>query len=196
MRVAVSIRAGRISSATLLRRLGNESRKNRIYKAFRELGRVVRTVVLLRYLSEPGLRDSIAVITNRVESFHNFAGWLAFGDSGIATNDPDHMEKVVKFNELLANCVIYCNAVELTAVLNRLKAEGYPVRADDVVTLSPYMTRHIRRFGDYVLDLSPPGAAVATRLDLDEEDGAAAPSGRDAAAPAPAGQSPAGGRGG
>ncbi len=180
MRVAVSIRAGRISSATLLRRLGNESRKNRIYKAFRELGRAVRTVVLLRYLSEPGLRDSIAVITNRVESFHNFAGWLAFGDSGIATNDPDHMEKVVKFNELLANCVIFHNAVELTAVLNQLKSEGYPVRAEDVAALSPYMTRHIRRFGDYVLDLSPPGAAVATRLDLDD---AAGPSGQDAVAP-------------
>jgi TnpA family transposase len=175
MRVAVSIREGRISSSALLRRLGNESRKNRIYKAFRELGRAVRTVVLLRYLSEPGLRDSITTITNRVESFHNFAGWLAFGNTVITDNDPVHMEKVVKFNELLANCVIFYNAVELTVVLNQLKAEGHPVRAEDVATLSPYMTRHIRRFGDYVLDLSPPGAVAATRLDLDEEPAEPAP---------------------
>ena len=81
MRVVISIREGRISSSALLRRLGNESRKNRIYKAFRELGRAVRTVVLLRYLSEPELRESITTITNRVESFHNFAGWLRFGKS-------------------------------------------------------------------------------------------------------------------
>ncbi|HKR48902.1 MAG TPA: Tn3 family transposase [Pseudonocardiaceae bacterium] len=30
-----------------------------LYRAFRELGRVIRIIVLLRYLSEPALRDSI-----------------------------------------------------------------------------------------------------------------------------------------
>ncbi|MBH8605906.1 Tn3 family transposase, partial [Thermoactinomyces sp. CICC 10522] len=33
-------------------RLSNDSRKNRLYKAFRELGRVVRTVFLLEYISD------------------------------------------------------------------------------------------------------------------------------------------------
>src|SRR5262249_2593170 len=42
LRTAISIREGRVSSVTLLRRLGNHSRKNRLYRAFRELGRVVR----------------------------------------------------------------------------------------------------------------------------------------------------------
>jgi len=36
-----------------LRKLGNYSRKNRLYQAFRELGRVVRTVFLLQSLSAP-----------------------------------------------------------------------------------------------------------------------------------------------
>ena len=40
-------------------------------------------MVLLRYLSEPELRDSITTITNRVESFHNFSKWLGFGNAGI-----------------------------------------------------------------------------------------------------------------
>ncbi|MEV4224914.1 Tn3 family transposase [Nonomuraea sp. NPDC049725] len=43
LRTAISIRENRISSVTLLRRLGNHSRKNRLYRAFRELGRAVRT---------------------------------------------------------------------------------------------------------------------------------------------------------
>lgn len=171
MRVVISIREGRISSSALLRRLGNESRKNRIYKAFRELGRAIRTIVLLRYLSEPEPRESITTITNRVESFHNFSKWLSFGNAGvIADNDPDHMEKIVKFNELLANCVIFYNAAELTVVLNQLAAEGHPVRGEDIAALSPYTTRHILRFGDYVLDLSPPTSAVSTHLELDAGD--------------------------
>ena len=35
-----------------MRRLSSNSRKNRIYKAFREVGRVMRTVALLRFLVE------------------------------------------------------------------------------------------------------------------------------------------------
>jgi Tn3 transposase DDE domain len=37
-----------------------------------------------------------------------------------------------------------------------LMAEGYPVKREDVAALSPYLTRHIKRFGDYFVDLSTP----------------------------------------
>ena len=74
LRTAISIRENRMSSVTLLRRLGNHSRKNRLYRAFRELGRAIRTITLLRYLSEPQLREQITQVTNRNEAFHGFAG--------------------------------------------------------------------------------------------------------------------------
>lgn len=45
---------GWLSSATLMRRLRSNSRKNRIYRVFREVGRSMRTVALLRcYLADP-----------------------------------------------------------------------------------------------------------------------------------------------
>jgi len=176
MRVVVCIRQGRISSSALLRRLGNESRKNRIYKAFREPGRAIRTIVVLRYLSEPELRESITTITNRVESFHNFSKWLSSANAGvIADNHPDHMEKIVKFNELLADCVIFYNAAELTVILKQPVAEGHPVRSEDMAALSPCATKHIHRFGDYLLDLSPLTSAVSTHLKLEAGTGPAEP---------------------
>ncbi len=157
VRTVISIREGRVSSVVLLRRLRNDSRKNRLYRAFRELGRVSRTIVLLRYLSEPELREGITAITNRAEAFHGFAKWLTFGHAGvISDNDPDTMEKIVKFNELLANCLIFQTSVDMMRVLNQLQREGHAIDPADVATLSPYMTRHIRHVGDYVLDLSPP----------------------------------------
>lgn len=55
-------------------------------------------------------------------------------------------------------------------MLNQLQANGHRVTAAAVGGLSPYTTSHIRRFGDYVLDESPPPDAVRTRLDLDEVD--------------------------
>lgn len=43
IQVALSVRVGKLQPSILLRKLGHESRKNRLYQAFRELGRVVRT---------------------------------------------------------------------------------------------------------------------------------------------------------
>ncbi|MET9660181.1 transposase [Streptomyces sp. NPDC006510] len=106
MRMVLSIREGRLSSAALLRRLGNESRRSRIYQAYRELGRVMRTIVLLRFLSEPELRESIQSMTNKVEAFHKCSNWLRFAGEEMRDNDPDDQEKLIKFNELLANCLI------------------------------------------------------------------------------------------
>lgn len=167
LRTGISIREGRLSSVTLLRRLGNHSRKNRLYKAFRELGRVIRTITLLRFLSEPELREQITAITNRAEAFHGFAQWLMFGGHLIGHNDPDHQERVVKFNELIANCAIYSTALDITDAANALAAEGHPVDPDDLATITPYITRTIRRFGDWVLNLTPPEAIPVTRLDLE-----------------------------
>ena len=58
LRVALSIKAGRISASTILRRLGTYSRKNRLYQAFCEPGRVVRSGFLLRYISDKELRSA------------------------------------------------------------------------------------------------------------------------------------------
>ena len=166
LRTGISIREGRLSSVTLLRRLGNHSRRSRLYKALRELGRVVRTVTLLRYLSEPALREHITAVTNRTESFHNYATWLMIGGRLIGHNDPDYQERVVKFNELIANAAIYSTALDITDAANALAAEGHPVDTDDLATITPYITRTIRRFGDWVLNLEPPDSSPVTRLDL------------------------------
>ena len=72
----------------------------------------------------------------------------------------------MKFNEVLANCVIYQNACDITAAANALAADGHPVDPDDLATIAPYITHTIRRFGDWVLDLSPPEAAPVTALNL------------------------------
>jgi hypothetical protein len=127
MQVVLSIRAGRLSSTPLLRRLGTESRKNNIYKAFRELGRVIRTITLLRYISEPELREEITAATNKVESYNEFSAWLRFGHDTIERNDPAEQEKIIKFNTLLANCVIFHTALDMTTVLRQLAAKGLEI---------------------------------------------------------------------
>jgi len=153
LRVVLSIKAGKVSSSTLLRKLSNYSRKNRLYQAFRELGRVTRTLFLLDYISDMELREQITATTNKVEAYNGFSKWLFFGGDGvIADNDPEEQEKVIKYNDLVANAVIFQNVVDQTRILRMLKEEGFPINREDVATLSPYVTSHIKRFGDYVID--------------------------------------------
>lgn len=88
LRTAISIREGRVSSVTLLRRLGNHSHKNRLYRAFRELGSVIRTVTLLRYLSEPGLRElANCAIYSTALDITDVANGLAAEGYPVATDD-------------------------------------------------------------------------------------------------------------
>ncbi|HEY0688417.1 MAG TPA: Tn3 family transposase, partial [Kribbella sp.] len=153
MQVAISISEGELSSSTLMRRLRSNSRKNRLYKVFREVGRSVRTVALLRYLADPQLRARVTAATNKVESYNGFAQWLSFGNNGVlANNDPDEQEKLIKFNTLLANLVIFHNALDIMDVVRQLVAEGWTITADQLAALSPYLRSHITRFGAYATD--------------------------------------------
>jgi len=168
MQVVLSIKAGKILPSTLLRKLGNYSRKNRLYLAYRELGRVVRTGFLLKYISDKKLREEIHANTNKVESFHKFAKWLNFGGEVLQENDPEEQEKLIKYNNLVANALIFQNVIDQTRIIRNLIGEGFRVSAEDLKTLSPYQTAHIKRFGDYVVDLSeiPPPLDVEYTFSL------------------------------
>lgn len=154
LQVVLSIKTGKVSSAVLLRKLGNYSRKNRLYQAFQELGRVIRTIFLLQYISDLRLRQQITAATNIVESYNGFSKWFFFGGSSIiANNDPVEQEKIIKYNDLIANAVIFHNVVDLTDILRDLQKAGFLITREDVAALSPYMTNHIKRFGDYLIDM-------------------------------------------
>jgi TnpA family transposase len=155
LRIAMSIQAGQITASTILRRLGTYSRKNRLYQAFRELGRAIRTIFLLEYLSDAELRETIQAATNKSESFNRFTKWLAFGGEGIiASNDREQQRKIIKYNHLVANCVIFYNVFAMSRVLQELAQEGHLFTDEVLAALSPYKTEHINRFGQYQLDLT------------------------------------------
>jgi TnpA family transposase len=154
-RIALSIKAGRIAASTILRKLGTYSRTNRLYLAFRELGQVIRTIFLLRFLSNPRLRRMIHSATNKSEKFHHFLKWVFFGgEKIIAENDREAQRKVIKYNQLVANCVVFHNVCTLTRVLDQMTKEGSEINVGALGKMSPYLTKHINRFGHYQLDLN------------------------------------------
>jgi TnpA family transposase len=169
MRVAISVREGQLSSSLLLRRLRSGSKRNAHYTAFREVGRVVRTVQLLKYLTDPAMRRRVTAATNKVEAFNGSSEWVRFGNSGVlADNDPVEQEKALKFNSLLTNIIIFHNTLDIADVVRQLQAEGEIVEPEDLAQISPYLTEHIMRFGEYSThELALEPEAYEPHLDVD-----------------------------
>ena len=153
MQVVLSIHKGKVLPSWLLQKLTTNSPKNRLYLAFRELGRVVRTLFLLEYTSNTPLRREIRAATTKIEAYNWFSEWIFFGgDSTIKSRDPVEQEKRIKYKDLIANAIMLQNVVDMTDILHDIACEGYPVSAEAVATLSPYLREHIKRFGEYIID--------------------------------------------
>ncbi len=155
MQVIISVKLGGVSSSFILSKLNSYNNQNRLYKAFQELGKVIRTIFLLDYVSNKELRQTITATTNKIESYHTLEDWIRFGSRYlVASNDPDEMEKAVKHNDLIANCIMLQNVIDISDVCHALIQEGYTITAEDLSHMSPYITEQIKRFGEYVLDLA------------------------------------------
>jgi TnpA family transposase len=101
LQVVLSIQAGKVLPSLLLQRLNSYSPKNKLYLAFRELGRAVRTRFLLEYLADGSLRQSIQAATTKIESYNSFLDWITFGGDGLLTpRDPVEQEKRIKYTNL------------------------------------------------------------------------------------------------
>ena len=152
LRVILSIKKGKITPSTIVRRLGTQSRKNKLYFAFRELGRAVRTIFLLDYIQDIELRKLIFAATNKSEEFNQFADWVAFANKVIPENLRHEQSKIIKYNHLLANMIMLYNVDQMTKIFNQLTEEGYSITPKVLKAFAPYRTQHINRFGSYSME--------------------------------------------
>ena len=134
-------------TARMLRRI------NKQHIDSRKIDAAIRTIFLLKYISDPGMQRHIQAATTKVESFNYFSDWVTFGGKTLTTGDPVEMEKRIKYADLIANIVMLHNVIDLTDVLNEMNAEGETVTKELVEKLSPMMTGHLRRFGRFLLDM-------------------------------------------
>jgi TnpA family transposase len=153
IQVVLSIQAGRVVPSMLLRKLSTYNRRSLLYRAFRELGRVERTLFLLRYISNTEVRRTIRAETTKIETYNDFLDWVSFGGPVIKSGDPVEQEKQLKYASLVANTIMLSNVTDMTTVLSNMAADGCAVTPALVARTNPYLRGHILRFGQYALDM-------------------------------------------
>ena len=155
MQIIISISRGKISSLYILNKLNSYNKKNKLFKVFNEIGKVLRTTYLLKFISSKELRQIVTENSNKAESFNSLSDWIRFGVSIlVASNNIDDMEKSVKYNSLIANSIVLQNVIDITRIIEELRTEGEKITKEDISYLSPYLREHLKRFGEFILDLS------------------------------------------
>lgn len=58
-------------------------------------------------------------------------------------------------NDLIANCIMLQNVIDITNVCYALIQEGYTIAEENLSLMSPYMAEQLKRFGDTMPYLIP-----------------------------------------
>lgn len=136
VRVLASISNGTISAVTALQRFGSAAQGDPIYRAAQQLGRLLRTIYLCDYFTNPIFRREITRLLNRGEHVHTLQHAIHLGavrhDRG---RRPDEMIAISGALTLLSNLVIAWQANRMQTAVTSLEAKG--------VSVSKEMLRHI-----------------------------------------------------
>lgn len=168
LRMIMLIKVGKIIVLIILWRFGIKNWKNKLYFVFCELGWVVRMMFLLEYIIDLELCKMIQVVICKSEEFNEFVCWLFFVNSGkIVFNLKYEQGKIVKFNYLLVNLVIFYNVNVMIIVFNDLCVEGYDIRWEYMVKFLSYYMVYLGWLGSFELDLNKEVKLMWVKLEIE-----------------------------
>ena len=150
LRVAGSLKRGRVTASLLIGKLQSYPRKNRLTRALQEYGRLVKMIFILRYLESEQLRRRINTQLNKGEALHGLREFLLFANKGtLRKKQEEELRNQAGCLNLVTNAVVTWNTVYMAAVIDQLRAEGRTVNEEDIARLSPARYEHINPYGKY-----------------------------------------------
>ena len=153
LRLAASIRTGRVSAALALQRFGSAARGDPLHRAADHLGRLLRSIYLCDYLAVDDFRREIHTLLDRGESVHQLQ--RAIYNGRVATERgrrQDEMQTISGSHALLANAVLAWNTSRMHETVERLRRSGVRIDDDWLRRMGPAHFGHINfrgtmRFG-------------------------------------------------
>jgi len=150
LRVAGSLLLGRVPATDIMRTLQVGDRLTRLAQAICEFGRISKTLHMLTYIDDEAKRRSTLIQLNRGEGRHSLGRVVFHGKRGeLRQHYREGQEDQLGALGLVLNVIVLWNTIYMEAALNQLRAEGYPVREEDAMRLSPLIYPHINMMGRY-----------------------------------------------
>ena len=128
LRLAGSLKLGRIHAGAIMRVLQVKDRPTTLAKALAELGRIVKTLHMLGYIDSEETRRRILTQLNRQELRHRLARRVCHGDRGeIRKAHRQEQEEQLGALGLTLNAIALWNSTYIQAALDQLAREGWDI---------------------------------------------------------------------
>ena len=151
LRLLCSIKLKEVKASEVLRRLGSYSKQHPLHRSLKNLGRIFKTIFLLRYINEVPLRQGIQKQLNRIEQSHQFANAVYFGkNQELNYSTKAEQEIAVSCRHLIQNAIVLWNYLTISQKLSVLKDEKEYNKLLNSIKSSSIMTwQHINMLGEY-----------------------------------------------
>lgn len=140
LRLAASAAAGAVAPSQILRKLAAHPRQSELAIALREVGRIERTIFMLRWITDTDLQRRAQLGLNKGEAHHALKRAISFNRRGeIRDRTAEAQSYRIAGMNLLAAIIIYWNTKRLGEIVaGRIKAGNPP---------DPELLRHVSPLG-------------------------------------------------
>jgi TnpA family transposase len=153
VKYVTAVRLGTAQTEAILQRFTKNNHQHPTYKAFSELGRVIKTIFLCQYLIDETVRIEVHEGLNVIENWNSANHFIFYGNRGeISSNDVDAQEVSILAMHLLQACLVYINTLMVQEILTEPKWYDRMTEAD-WRGLTPLFYEHINPYGRFSLDM-------------------------------------------
>lgn len=150
LRLIASIVTHKVIPSEILRQLASFPRQNELAYALKEIGKIERTIFILKWISSTELQRRAQLGLNKGEAHHALKRALNFNRRGEIRDrftDNQHL-RMMNLN-LLTAIIIYWNTKQLGIIAERMKQEGRMMTPELLKHISPLGWEHIIITGFY-----------------------------------------------
>jgi TnpA family transposase len=160
VRIAASLKNRIVSAHVIAKRLINLGTTNPLAKALTQLGQLVKTTYLLRYMDDEELRRVVQLMLNRGEGRQYLAQHVFFANQG-KFRTGDYFEIMNKANclSLLSNAIMVWNTIRMGEILDAAEKEGKTFSPEALAHVQPLHFKHVIVNGTY--DFTSPATFIS-----------------------------------
>lgn len=153
IRVALSLKQRTAPAHVVVQRLTNSFPSDRLSKAFTNLGRIIKTQYILRYLTDPELRQTVQLQLNKGEYRHKLPRRIFFADQGeFTTGDYEEIMNKASCLSLVSNAILYWNTIKINDIVENLRSQGEDIDKETLSHISLLPFKHIMPNGMYFIE--------------------------------------------
>jgi TnpA family transposase len=153
IRIVASLKNKLCPAHEIIRRLSKGSPSDKLSKAFTQLGRLLKTEYILRYITDSDLRNKVQRQLNKGEHRHALARWIFFANQGkFQMGDYEEIINKDSCLSLVSNAVLYWNTIKINDIIYQLRAHGEIINDETLSHISLLAYRHVVPMGTYFTD--------------------------------------------